>query len=145
MRASDLERQRTIDELRRHCAAGRIDVDEYATRIEKAMSATTLEELDHLRSDLPMMRIADPVGGAGGTIRGRPVLAGADPGGTAGTAPGARLRLTAVAVAVLSVLVVLAVVALALVAEWAWAVVLVAGWLAGLATGRLSRAGGWPR
>lgn len=134
MRASDLERQRTIDELRRHCAAGRIDVDEYAARIEKAMSAATLEELDRLRADLPMMRIADPGSGSSGRV---PALAAGGPG--AGRGPSARLRVTGTAVALLSVLVVLAVLAFSLVAEWVWAGVLLAGWLVGLLQGRLSQ------
>ncbi len=62
MRASDEDRKRTVDELRRHCAAGRLDVDEYASRIERAMLAASLEELDDLRADLPMLRIAEPAG-----------------------------------------------------------------------------------
>lgn len=137
MRASDSERQRTVDELRRHCAAGRLDVDEYADRIEKAMSATTLEELDHLRSDLPMMRIAEPTGAA--KLGGR-ALAALD-GQTASGAAGRRL--SAVAVAALSVAVVLAVVVLSLVAEWAWAAVLVIGWMVGVIQGRSSRRVRW--
>ena len=140
MRASDIERQRTIDELRRHCAAGRIDVDEYAARIEKAMSATSLEELDRLRADLPMMRIADPQGGETGRVWARPALTGPAPGGDGpGGAPvSARRRLTAAAVVVLSALVVVSVVVLSAVAEWAWAAVLLAGWLVGLLQGRMA-------
>lgn len=133
MRASDFERQRTIDELRRHCAAGRLDVDEYADRIEKAMSATTLEELDHLRSDLPMMRIAEPARAA---HLGSGALAALD---DPGASRSAGRRLSAVALAALSVAVVLAVVVLSLVAEWAWAAVLVIGWTVGLIQGRSSR------
>lgn len=135
MRASDSERQRTIDELRRHCAAGRLDVDEYASRIEKAMAATTLEELDHLRSDLPMMRIADPAGSPRFRAQTLPAMVGAS--GSAGR------RLSAVAVAALSVAVVLAVVVLSLVAEWAWAAVLLIGWMIGLIQGRSSHHVRW--
>ena len=29
MRVSDVDRERAVEELRRHCAAGRLDVDEY--------------------------------------------------------------------------------------------------------------------
>lgn len=143
MRVSDVERQRTIDELRRHCAAGRIDVDEYAARIEKAMSATSLEELDRLRADLPMMRIADPDGGATGRVWARAALPESPPppdsrpaGGPG--APSTRLRFTAAALVVLTAMVVAAVLVLSLVAEWAWAAVLLAGWLVGLLQGRLS-------
>lgn len=139
MRASDLERQRTIDELRRHCAAGRLDVDEYALRIEKAMAATTLEELDHLRSDLPMMRIADPAGGrVWAEKRLLPVGPGRDgrfgrPGGPARFSD----RLTALALALVAFAVVVSVLVLALAAEWAWAAVLLAGWLMGVLQARL--------
>lgn len=139
MRASDLERQRTIDELRRHCAAGRLDVDEYALRIEKAMAATTLEELDHLRSDLPMMRIADPAGGR--VWAGKRLLPAAPrrDGGLGRPAGPSRFgdRLTALALALVAVAVVVAVLVLALAAEWAWAAVLLAGWLMGVLQARL--------
>lgn len=138
MRVSDVERQRTIDELRRHCAAGRIDVDEYASRIEKAMSATSLEELDRLRADLPMMRIADPDGGATGRVWARAVLPESPPRGQGPGAPSTRLRLTAAALVVLTAMVVAAVLVLSLLAEWAWAAVLLIGWLVGLLQGRLS-------
>lgn len=140
MRASDLERQRTIDELRRHCAAGRLDVDEYALRIEKAMSATTLEELDHLRSDLPMMRIADPARGRGWPGR-QLVGAGSSDGGLTAIRsvglPRGSDRITAVALAVVAVAVVVSVLVLALLAEWVGAAVLLAGWLLGVLQGRL--------
>ena len=141
MRASDLERQRTMDELRRHCAAGRLDVDEYAIRIEKAMTATTLEELDHLRSDLPMMRIADPSAGRGGT--GRQLLRrddrfGAGGGVSSSSVPTARNdRLTAVALVLVAVAVVVTVLVLALLAEWVGVAVLLVGWLMGVLQGRL--------
>ena len=138
MRVSDVERQRTIDELRRHCAAGRIDVDEYASRIEKAMSATSLEELDRLRADLPMMRIAAPDVAAPGRVWARAVLPEASPRAEGSAASRGRLRLTAAALVVLSAMVVAAVLVLSLVAEWAWAAVLLVGWLVGLLQGRLS-------
>ena len=149
MRASDADRQRAVEELRRHCAAGRIDVDEYASRIERALAATTLEDLDDVRADLPMLRIAEPGGhriwaGPAPWSKARPLkaLAGASEDGAVGqdsiTPAG---RLTALAVAVITVAVVLAAIILSLVAEWAWAVLLLAGWATGLLQGRLRRAG----
>jgi len=60
MRASDTDRQRVLDELRRHCRAGRLDLDEYGRRIEEATAATTLADLDHSLRDLPIVRIEDP-------------------------------------------------------------------------------------
>ena len=37
MRASDADRQRVVEELRRHCSAGRLDVDAFAARVEAAL------------------------------------------------------------------------------------------------------------
>jgi hypothetical protein len=149
MRVSDADRQRAVEELRRHCAAGRIDVDEYASRIERALAATTLEELDDLRADLPMLRIAEPGGhriwaGPAPWSKARPLKA-LSSGPYDGATDAGRItpagRLTAVAVAVITVAVVLAAIVVSLVAEWAWAVLLLAGWAAGLLQGRLRRAG----
>lgn len=141
MRASDADRQRTVDELRRHCAAGRIDVDEYASRIERALAAATLEELDEIRADLPMIRIAEPVGRSGPV----PALARSGLGGQddqPGRAPvGVRGRVLALAVAVLSVAVVLSAIALSFAAEWLWAAAVLVAWAVGLVQGRLARRG----
>lgn len=136
MRVSDTDRQRTIDELRRHCAAGRLDVDEYATRIERALAATTLEELDGLRADLPMLRIADPSGRPG------PIWAGRGPAvepGSTGRAWALGETVSASLVVLLSVIIVVSAVVIALVAEWTWAAVLIGGWLVGVIQGRLGR------
>jgi hypothetical protein len=138
MRVSDSERQRAIDELRRHCAAGRLDVDEYATRIEQALAATTLEDLDRVLGDLPMVRIADPT--AAGEPAGQARNGRTDGGQRAG-GHGWGGRLAASAVVVISVLVVLGAVALAAVVGWSWAALLVAGWLLGLIQARLSGRG----
>jgi hypothetical protein len=137
MRVSDIERQRAVEELRRHCAAGRLDVDEYAQRIEQVLSAGTLEEIDHVLADLPMVRIADPAGSS----KGRALdLVGSD---TVGSSAGRHHRLSgrvaATAVVLLTVVIVVAAVLLAFLASWAWAAVLVAGWLLGLAQARLGR------
>ena len=121
MRISDRERQRAIDELRRHCAAGRLDVDEYSIRIEQAMAASTLEELDRLLADLPMMRIADP------EPRIRPGV----------TMPS---RVTAMAIVILAVVLVVTAVVLTLLLSWAWAAVLLTGWLVGIVQSRLRAA-----
>jgi hypothetical protein len=136
MRVSDIERQRAVDELRRHCAAGRLDVDEYAQRIEQVLSASTLEEIDRVLADLPMVRIADPVGSIAGRAAG--ALGSADdPSAMAGRHLSARLSATVVVL--LTVVLVVAAVLLATLASWAWATVLIAGWLLGLAQARLSR------
>jgi hypothetical protein len=129
MRVSDTDRQRTIDELRRHCAAGRLDVDEYAVRLEKAMAATTLEELDGLTGDLPIVRIADPAGY-------RPARLASNDHDRTAVLP--RTRFSTVALAVLTVIVVFGVILVAIVASWAWAAVVLVGWAIGLIEGRLS-------
>jgi hypothetical protein len=139
MRVSDEQRQRVVDELRRHCAAGRLDVDEYADRIEQALGASSLEDLDRALGDLPMMRIADPAGstaanGNGQAWRRNGSAAEADIGKRGGWSA----RLAATAVVLITVMVVLGAVTLVIAAEWTWAVVLVAGWLLGLAQSRVA-------
>lgn len=137
MRASDADRQRAIEELRRHCAAGRIDVDEFAARIEAVHGAVTMEELEAIRADLPMMRVADPLGGGGLWARsaGRSPT-GVGPGDAQEEAIGAARRLLAVLIATVSVLVVITAVVMAFASEWVWALVLLVGWVIGVAQGR---------
>ena len=155
MRVSDTERQRTVDELRRHCAAGRIDMDEYGRRVEKALAAERLDELDGVLSDLPILRIEDPSAGServgrnrrhsNGRTRGRPfgeipsLGAGSEaPIGDGPLAAGGR-RLAATVTALLAVLVVAAAVVLVITASWSWAAVLIAGWVAGLVQAAVAR------
>jgi hypothetical protein len=122
MRVSDTERQRAIDELGRHLAAGRLDADEYTARVEAAAVAVDLGDLDRLLGDLPMLRIADPGRARRVTPTGRP-----------GTRPRWRARLI-----VLATVVVLAVgIVLAVVAQWLALVALVGAWMIGAVQGRL--------
>lgn len=53
IRASDADRDRTASLLREHHAAGRLTVEEFEERMDKALDATTLGELDELLADLP--------------------------------------------------------------------------------------------
>lgn len=53
IRASDADRDRTVNLLREHLAAGRLDSEEFDERMEQALGAKTLGELDRLMSDLP--------------------------------------------------------------------------------------------
>jgi len=53
MRASEAEREEAVEQLRRHAAAGRLDVHELEQRVGAAFGARTLEELAELRDDLP--------------------------------------------------------------------------------------------
>ena len=53
VRASDAERERTVELLRAHAGDGRLTLEELAQRIESAFSAQTREQLEGLTADLP--------------------------------------------------------------------------------------------
>jgi hypothetical protein len=57
LRASDADREAAVDSLRRHAAAGRLDVEELDERVEKAYSAKMLSELAELQVDLPRLAV----------------------------------------------------------------------------------------
>jgi DUF1707 SHOCT-like domain/2TM domain len=53
LRASDADRERTVEQLRQHHADGRLDLEEFSERMDRAYAAKTLAELDALMTDLP--------------------------------------------------------------------------------------------
>jgi hypothetical protein len=53
VRASDADRERTATLLREHHAVGRLTAEEFNERLDKALEAKTLGELDALLADLP--------------------------------------------------------------------------------------------
>ncbi|MGH7667151.1 MAG: DUF1707 SHOCT-like domain-containing protein [Candidatus Dormibacteria bacterium] len=53
LRASDEERERVAEELRQHCEAGRITLEEFEERVTTAYEARTRAEIDALMADLP--------------------------------------------------------------------------------------------
>jgi hypothetical protein len=53
LRASDADRERTVELLREHHAVGRLSRDEFDGRLEAAFAARTRGELDELLADLP--------------------------------------------------------------------------------------------
>lgn len=53
IRVSDAERNAIVASLRTHCADGRLTLDEFAERVEVALSARTQAELNLVTSDLP--------------------------------------------------------------------------------------------
>jgi len=53
IRASDADRDRAAALLREHHAAGRLTAEEFHERLERALDARTLGELDELMADLP--------------------------------------------------------------------------------------------
>jgi hypothetical protein len=52
-RASDVDRERAVDDLRAAYAAGRLDEDELERRVQLAVVARTRADLRRLRADLP--------------------------------------------------------------------------------------------
>ncbi|MGI8556911.1 MAG: DUF1707 SHOCT-like domain-containing protein [Solirubrobacteraceae bacterium] len=60
IRASDADRERAVDELRAHCAEGRITPDEFAERVDAVYSSKTDIELRAVASDLPVSRGSGP-------------------------------------------------------------------------------------
>jgi uncharacterized membrane protein len=55
IRASDADRDRTAALLSEHHAAGRLTAEEFHERVDAALNAKTLGELDDLLDDLPMI------------------------------------------------------------------------------------------
>lgn len=53
IRASDAEREHTVELLQRHSVDGRLTLEEFAGRMERAYEAKTREELEALSRDLP--------------------------------------------------------------------------------------------
>lgn len=60
VRASDAERERTVELLRSHSVDGRLTLEEFAERMSRAYEAKTQEELEELTRDLPSETPATP-------------------------------------------------------------------------------------
>lgn len=60
LRASDAERERTAEQLRAHCAVGRLTPDELDERTDAALTARTVGELQALLTDLPALPAPPP-------------------------------------------------------------------------------------
>jgi len=58
VRASDADRERVAGQLREHFAAGRLDADELATRVDAVYQARTMAELDAAQVDLPLLPVS---------------------------------------------------------------------------------------
>jgi hypothetical protein len=65
IRASDAERRQIITALQTACVEGRLTLDEYGHRVERALAARTRSELEGLLGDLPHMMTAPRSGGPG--------------------------------------------------------------------------------
>jgi hypothetical protein len=64
LRASDEDRERVVRALERHTSAGRLSLDEYAERVDRALAARTHGDLALVMGDLPDEPVA---GGPTGT------------------------------------------------------------------------------
>ncbi|MQA15630.1 MAG: DUF1707 domain-containing protein [Pseudonocardiaceae bacterium] len=58
MRAADTDREAVVEQLRHGHAEGRLDLDEFDERVQRAWAARTYGELDVIAADLPDMRPA---------------------------------------------------------------------------------------
>jgi hypothetical protein len=59
LRASDDDRDRLVEQLQRHAAAGRLSLDEYAERVDRVLVARTHGELAAVVDDLPLDSMVD--------------------------------------------------------------------------------------
>lgn len=76
MRASDSERQQVVEVLKMALDDGRLKMDEYVERMEKAYEATTVGDLALLHDDLPLtLPPARRVGGEAGPVAEGPRVA----------------------------------------------------------------------
>lgn len=57
LRASDAERYRVVAMLEKHAAAGRLTLDEFTERVDRALACRTHGDLAAVTADLP---VADP-------------------------------------------------------------------------------------
>jgi hypothetical protein len=54
-RVGDAEREHAVAQLRQHLLDGRLEMEDFATRVGAAYAAGTQEELDALMTDLPRL------------------------------------------------------------------------------------------
>lgn len=60
LRASDAERERIIEVLRRHTADGRLTLEEFEQRVGEALAATTRADLGPVLRELPPLQPVTP-------------------------------------------------------------------------------------
>ena len=73
-RAADQDRERTAAALGEHYAAGRLTLEEFQERLDKAYAAKTLGDLDDLMTDLPGTDLSQLPSAWPGQPGGRPPL-----------------------------------------------------------------------
>jgi hypothetical protein len=62
LRASDADRELAVSSLREHVATGRLTLEEFSERTDRALAAITLAELDALSRDLPAVVTGERTG-----------------------------------------------------------------------------------
>jgi hypothetical protein len=55
LRAGDSDREQVIEQLREHCAAGRLTMDEFEARLEEVWAARTYRDLHWVTRELPRL------------------------------------------------------------------------------------------
>jgi hypothetical protein len=60
LRIGDAERDEAATQLSEHFVAGRLTIDEFNERLEKALTAKTADQLSHIMADLPKPRKPRP-------------------------------------------------------------------------------------
>ena len=58
IRASDADREQAVESLREHYAAGRLSEEELSERVDAVYRATTMQQLEALRGDLPSLPVS---------------------------------------------------------------------------------------
>lgn len=66
MRASNADRERIVAALQRHTAAGRLSLDEFTERVDRALACRTQADLAEVVSDPPAEADESTVDGTGG-------------------------------------------------------------------------------
>jgi DUF1707 SHOCT-like domain len=88
IRASDADRDRAAAALREHLAAGRLTIEEFDERLDRAYAAKTLGQLDELMTDLPTSDLGQLPGSSVDRSVADPMLAGRHPGRSIQPPPG---------------------------------------------------------
>jgi hypothetical protein len=61
LRASDADREWTVRQLRQHLTEGRLEIDEFMERMDRAFQSRTLDDLERTLVDLPHPPVWDRV------------------------------------------------------------------------------------
>jgi Domain of unknown function (DUF1707) len=86
-RASDADRDRAASALREHLAAGRLTIEEFDERLDRAFAAKTLRDLEQVMADLPASDLGQLPGVSLDRSASGPPLAGRRRGGSIQAGP----------------------------------------------------------